>query len=96
MFEFEMKGDMEEMKIFEYELLDHLGFCKFYTNNQYPQGDYIDIANKYGVIELEHRHEELLKQDYGPIFFLKYFLNYSFPFWNMKQVENSNLHGSHA
>lgn len=96
MFEFEMKGDMEEMKTLEYELLDYLGFSKFYTNNQYPEGDYIDIANKYGVIELEHKHEEQLKQDYGPVFFLKNFPNYSSPFWNMKQVENSNVNGGHA
>jgi len=95
MFEFEMKGDMEEMKKMEEELLDHLGFNKFY-NDKYPEGDYIDIANKYGVKELEHEHEEKLKQEYGPVFFLKHFPNYSSPFWNMKQDENSKVEGGHA
>jgi aspartyl/asparaginyl-tRNA synthetase len=95
MFEFEMKGDMEEMKKMEEELLDHLGFNKFYSD-KYPEGDYIDIANKYGVKELEHEHEEKLKQEYGPVFFLKHFPNYSSPFWNMKQDENSKVEGGHA
>ena len=96
MFEFEMKGDMEEMKKLEYELLDYLGFNKFYSNDKYPGGDYIDIAKKYDVVELEHIHEEKLKQDYGPVFFLQNFPNYSSPFWNMKQEDNSSVNGGHA
>jgi aspartyl/asparaginyl-tRNA synthetase len=96
MFEFEMKGGMEEMKKMEEELLDHLGFNKFYSSGTYPEGDYMDVAEKYGVKELEHEHEEKLRQDYGPVFFLKHFPNYSSPFWNMKQAEDSTIEGGHA
>ena len=96
MFEFELKGDMEDMKKMEMELLDHLGFNKFYKDSKYPEGDYVDIAEKYGTKELEHEHEERLRQDYGEVFFLKNFPNYSSPFWNMKQATDSNVDGGHA
>ena len=96
MFEFEMKGDMEAMKKMEEELLTHLGFGKFYEGKSYPEGDYIDVAKKYGVRELEHEHEERLYKDHGPVFFLKHFPNFSSPFWNMKQAEDSSVDGGHA
>lgn len=96
MFEFELKGDMEAMKQMEIELLNHLGFDKFYPDGNYPEGDYVDVANKYGTIELEHEHEERLQQDHGQVFFLKNFPNYSSPFWNMKQAEQSDVEGGHA
>jgi len=96
MFEFEMKGGMDEMKKMEEELLDHLGFNKFYPSGTYPEGDYIDIAEKYETKELEHEHEEKLRQDHGPVFFLKHFPNFSSPFWNMKQADDSTVEGGHA
>lgn len=90
MFEFEMKGDMEDMIKMEKELLDHLGFNKFY-NDKYPEGDYVDVAEKFGVRDLEHEHETRLRTENGPVFFLKNFPNYSSPFWNMKQDNNSTV-----
>jgi aspartyl/asparaginyl-tRNA synthetase len=93
MFEFEMKGNMDEMKKMEEELLDHLGFNKFYSGS-YPEGDYADVAAKYNTKELEH--EQKLRQDHGPVFFLKNFPNFSSPFWNMKQAEDSPLECGHA
>ena len=63
MFEFEMKGDMEDMKKMEIELLDHLGFNKFYKDSKYPEGDYVDIAEKYGTKELEELKEKKLSPD---------------------------------
>ena len=96
MFEFEMKGDMEAMKKMEVELLNHLGFGKFYENKEYPEGDYMDVAHKYGVRELEHEHETQLYKDNGPVFFLKHFPNYSSPFWNMKQADDDNDYGGYA
>lgn len=86
MFEFELKGGMEELQKLEAELLEHLGFTK--TGESYPEGDYRDIAERYFVKELEHVHEEKLNNDYGNVFFLKNFPNYTSPFWNMKQNEN--------
>jgi aspartyl/asparaginyl-tRNA synthetase len=96
MFEFEMKGDMEAMKKVEVELLNHLGFGKFYDDKEYPEGDYMNVARKYGVRELKHEHEEKLYKDNGPVFFLKHFPNYSSPFWNMKQADGGGEFGGYA
>ena len=85
MFEFEMKGDLEELIKLEEKLLDFLGFNKFYNSTEYPEGNYIDICKEYKTDELEHCHEERLRQDHGPVYFIKNFPNFSSPFWNMKQ-----------
>ena len=82
MFEFEMKGSLSDMIQMEKDLLEHLGFG---TQDGYFEGNYLDVAEKYSVKELEHEHEEQLRKDYGPVYFLKMFPNYTSPFWNMKQ-----------
>ena len=82
MFEFEMKGNMDDMVQLEKDLLVHLGFGEEPT---FHEGDYTDVAAKYGVEELEHEHEAALEIDYGKVFFLKNFPNHTSPFWNMKQ-----------
>jgi len=84
MFEYEMKGTMEDMVVVQKELLNHLGFDKFYSG-AYPEDDYENVAEKYGTHELEHEHETQLKEDHGPVFFLKNFPNHTSPFWNMRQ-----------
>ena len=81
MFEFEMKGDMDEMLKMEKDLLQHLGF----RNGM--EVHYRETANKYGVEILENEHEERLQQEYGPVVFLKNFPQESSPFWNMKLDE---------
>jgi aspartyl/asparaginyl-tRNA synthetase len=85
MFEFECKGSMEELIKLEAELLEHMGFGKA---SEFPRDTYTNIANKYGVEELENEHEAKLEQDYGPVFFLTDFPNHTSPFWNMQQNEN--------
>lgn len=80
----------------EITLLNHLGFDKFYRESEYPQGDYADVAQKYGVRELEYEHEARLRNEYGPVFFLKNFPNYSSPFWNMKQDNTTSVDGGSA
>jgi len=93
MFEFESRGTMEDMIVLEKELLEHLGFKKdMYTNNQYPEGDYDEVANKYNVEILEHEHETKLEEDYGPVYFIKNFPERTSPFWNMGRNES----GTHA
>ena len=93
MFEFESRGTMEDMIVLEKELLEHLGFSKdMYPDNLYPEGDYDDVANKYGVEILEHEHETQLETDHGPVFFLKNFPERTSPFWNMGR----NSDGTHA
>jgi aspartyl/asparaginyl-tRNA synthetase len=99
MFEFESKGSMIDLQNMENDLLDHLGFEK--TDGEYPEGDYLDVCEKYGVDELDNDHELLLQEDYGEVYFLKNFPFVTSPFWNMKAdftTQNSNkidviLHG---
>ena len=89
MFEFESKGDMNDMIVLEKELLEYLGFKKqMYPDNLYPEGDYNDVADKYGVDILEHEHETQLEKDHGPVFFLKNFPERTSPFWNMARNED--------
>ena len=85
MFEFECKGTKSDLIKLEMELLEYLGFGK---KESFPHGAYRDIADKYAVGELEHEHEERLRKEYGPVFFLEDFPNYTSPFWNMKQNPN--------
>lgn len=87
MFEFELKGGMDELRKLEMELLDYLGFRKE-SNNTYPQGDYDNICDKYSTDELGHDHEEKLEEDYGSVFFLENFPQRTSPFWNMKLQED--------
>ena len=55
---------------------------------QLSEDTYKNIAEKYGVKELEHEHETKLGEDYGDVFFLKHFPNYTSPFWNMQQKDD--------
>ena len=88
MFEFELKGDMEDLMKLERELLVHLGFKTPEGTVDYPRGKYIDVAKEYGVEELENEHEVRLEKDHGSVFFLTDFPNYTSPFWNMKQSDD--------
>ena len=81
MFEFEIKGGMDELLKMEKDLLQHLGF----TNGM--EVHYRETAKEYGVDILENEHEERLQRDYGPVVFLKNFPQESSPFWNMKLDE---------
>ena len=91
MFEFEMKGGMDELIQLEKELLEYLGFTKdMYPNNEYPEGDYDTVADKYEVSILEHEHETQLEKDHGPIYFLKNFPVRTSPFWNMRMNDDKS------
>jgi aspartyl/asparaginyl-tRNA synthetase len=86
MFEFELKGGIDELRKIEEELLVYLGFNK--AEGRYPSEDYDELCNKYGVDELEHEHEEQMNKDYGPVFFLEHFPQRTSPFWNMRLNED--------
>ena len=88
MFEFEIKGGMEDLIQIERELLKYLGFKTPKGDTDYPRGKYVSVADAYNVKELENEHEERLEQDYGSVFFLTDFPNYTSPFWNMKQSDD--------
>jgi len=85
MFEFEMKGDIEELIQMERDLLVHLG----YSAEKFPEMKYADVAKKYGVQDLEHEHEQKMYEEFGPVFFLRDFPEYTHPFWNMNRYEDS-------
>jgi aspartyl/asparaginyl-tRNA synthetase len=82
MMEFEIHGDLDQLMRFERELLEHFGFGKAAS---FPSGDYTEVCKRYGVDELGHEHEERLRQDFGPVFFLYNFPETTSPFWNMKR-----------
>jgi aspartyl/asparaginyl-tRNA synthetase len=85
MFEFELKGDLNDLQMFEIEMLEYLGFG---NRDDFFEGNYLDVAKKYGVKELEHKHEESLDKDFHKVYFLKNFPNYTSPFWNMNQNDD--------
>jgi len=84
MFEFEFKGNINDLEKLERELLLYLG----YGERIYPSGDYEQIAKDYETYELHHEHEQRLYKEYGNAFFLKNFPEYTSPFWNMKRNNN--------
>lgn len=95
LFEFELKGTMEDLINLEIELLTFLGYDK----SKFLRGTYEDVSKSYGVVELENEHEmDLYKGEMipngkftsgTPVFFLTDFPEHTSPFWNMKR--NGNL-----
>ena len=84
MFEFEMKGGMEELIKMEEELLLHLG----YDASKFVKGKYLDVATEYNTKELENEHEMRLYEEKTPTFFLTDFPEFTSPFWNMKRNDD--------
>ena len=87
MFEFEMKGGMDELIEMEQELLIHLG----YDASKFIKGKYLDVAKEYGTKELENDHETKLYEEKTPSFFLTDFPEFTSPFWNMKRNDDPTL-----
>uniref|UniRef100_A0A6C0C758 Aminoacyl-tRNA synthetase class II (D/K/N) domain-containing protein n=1 Tax=viral metagenome TaxID=1070528 RepID=A0A6C0C758_9ZZZZ len=88
MIEFEIPGDINKLQEFQREMLEYLGFGE---KNSFPEGNYADLCTKYGVSELEHEHEMMMKDDFGPVFFLKNFPETTSPFWNMSRYPGTNI-----
>jgi aspartyl/asparaginyl-tRNA synthetase len=82
MFEFEAKGDVNDLKQLEKELLEYLGFSAPVSVN------YEDICGKYSVNELGAEHEEQMEKDFGSSISLERFPQRTHPFWNMKHFRN--------
>ena len=81
MFEFEMPGDIDELKAMEYELVDYLGFEKPLAKT------YADWQNWYGVEgELESEHETQMYNDFKTTMITD-FPEFTSPFWNMSRHE---------
>lgn len=83
MFEFELKGDLDTMQNVERELLEYLGYG---VKDGFIEGQYEDVAERMGVMDISHKEEmKLYKEDGHKVFFLKNFPEYTSPFWNMKR-----------
>ena len=80
MFEFETHGDMTVLYTLEVQLLQFLGFRVPFSGHIYKE-----TARRYEVSELTDVHESYLQRDFGNVFFLTYFPEYTSPFWNMKR-----------
>ena len=86
MFEFEFKGDMQELIALQKELLTYLGYDsnKFYINTQKQ------IAEEFGTKELENEHEERLYAEKSPVAFITDFPEFTSPFWNMRRNQGDD------
>jgi len=87
MFEFELKGDMNALEEMERELLCHLGYDK---KCNFASGDYAELEKKYETNDISHKEEQKIYEDFGPVFFLKNFPEYTSPFWNMSRNAENN------
>ena len=91
MFEFELKGGMEDMVEMEMDLLEYLGFqprkggsLELDPAQRYPRVNYLDLARDYGVRELDHSHEQRVCDEQGDAVLLQRFPRYTDPFFNMR------------
>lgn len=97
MFEFEIRGDIQDLIEFEAGMLRHLGFnvpeklVRFDLSTGKTAGcmtgTWDDIAAHYNITgdDLGNNVETRIGQDFGPVFFLTDFPNKTSPFWNMRQ-----------
>lgn len=86
MFEFELKGDIGELKKFEDGLLEYLGFDK----HGFVYSTYDQLKGHYRTKELTHKHENKMRTDFGPVVFCQDFPVYTSPFWNMKKKNRTH------
>ncbi len=89
MFEFELKGGIEELLKFETELLEHLGFAQ---KSDFAYKTYEELKKHYDTHELTHAHENSMLTDFAPVVFCCDFPIYTSPFWNMKKKGKSHSH----
>lgn len=85
MFEFELKGGVEELKKFEVRMLKYLGF-----ESKYIFSTYDELKDFYKTKELTHKHENKMQKDFGNVVFCQEFPIYTSPFWNMKKKNSTH------
>lgn len=87
MSEAEIPGDLRQLMNFQQGLLTHLG----YDPTKFVEVDYEEMCKKYSTLTIEHEHEMLLYQDYGPTVWLCHFPDRANSFWNMKRVDQGKV-----
>jgi aspartyl/asparaginyl-tRNA synthetase len=94
MFEFEAPGNFENLLQMENDLCKFFGFKTDhgrapFEGLDFPGGLYDGVRAKFTADEIGAKHEEDLYQEYGDVFFLMKFPEFTSPFWNMKMEGNS-------
>ncbi|HWZ65244.1 MAG TPA: amino acid--tRNA ligase-related protein [Patescibacteria group bacterium] len=89
MFEFELKGDIEELQKFETELLEYLGFG---SEPGFVFKTYDELKDHYNTKDLTHQHENRMLTDFGPVVFCRDFPVYTSPFWNMRKKGDTHAY----
>jgi len=82
MFEFEMHGTMSDLRHLEAALLRHIDFG---NKDPFIGNSYQAAAAHYGVKELTSEHEARIDKDFGHVYFLRDFPEFTSPFWNMRR-----------
>ena len=80
MFEFESKGDFDELRKLNVELVEYLGF------DTPKQLDYNTTSERYAAPILEDEHEARMWQEVGHSISLETFPIRTSPFWNMRYI----------
>ena len=84
MFEFEGRGNVENLIDLECDLMDHFNIS---LNELHYKMSYQELCVIYDTSELLPKHESLIQQDFGNIFIID-FPESSSPFWNMRRNDN--------
>ena len=86
MFEFEMKGGVEDLKATEIELCDHLGLS--FGSDKIKT--YEEWATQFNTKELDHGHESAIKRG-----MITDFPEWTSPFWNMARNDELIANNDH-
>ena len=86
MFEFEMPGDINDLKKMEYELVDYLGFKKPEEKTYKEWQKHFDMQY---VWELEAKHENKMYDEFGSAMITD-FPEFTSPFWNMSRYDDKD------
>lgn len=89
MFEFELKGGIDELQEFEVELLEYFGLG---TKSDFIYKTYDQLKDHYETKELTHKHENKMEIDFGRVVFCRDFPAYTSPFWNMRNKGATHSH----
>ena len=81
MFEFEMPGTIDDLKVMEYELCEYLGFDKPTEKTYAEWQDYFGISSS---TEMNAAHETAMYEEFGSTMITD-FPEMTSPFWNMSR-----------
>jgi len=86
MFEFEMPGNVDDLKAMEYELCEYLGFGNI------TEKTYAEWQQHFGLgtdVEMEAEHELKMEEQFGQTLITN-FPELTSPFWNMARNDDGN------